>query len=106
MFRLARALPIITLVLAGCAGTGPEVTHAFTGPSRTPGPASRSTTAAPSVSATVSGNSPAPGPRLAAFRMQQVGTALRPRRYRRPATAARDDFLLPHAGALTARSCS
>ncbi len=60
MFRLTRALPIITLVLAGCAGTGPEVTHAFTGPSRTPGPASRSTTAAPSVSATVSGNSPAP----------------------------------------------
>ena len=60
MSRLAWGAPMIALVLAGCAGTGPEVTHAFTSQSGTPGPASRSTAAAPSVSGSARGTSAAP----------------------------------------------
>jgi N-acetylmuramoyl-L-alanine amidase len=58
--RLPWTLPLIALLLSACAGTGPEVTHAFTGPatalhSPAPDPA-----AAPSAAATTPRNSPAP----------------------------------------------
>ena len=62
MSRLAWGVPMIALVLVGCAGTGPEVTHAFTRQSGTPDPASRATTAAPSVSGSARATSAAPTP--------------------------------------------
>src|ERR1700722_17149628 len=77
--RLRWTLPLIALLLSACAGTGPEVTHAFSSPaaaqhSPSPGPA-----AAPSAAATTPRNSPAPArashpPRAAA------GTSSRPPR--------------------------
>src|SRR3984885_3000067 len=60
MSRIAWGAPVIALVLAGCAGTGPEVTHAFTSQSGTPDPAPRATAAAPSVSGSARGPSAAP----------------------------------------------
>jgi len=70
MSRLAWAAPAIALVLAGCAGTGPEVTHAFTRQSGTPDPATRSTAAAPAVSSTARGTS-APPARTAPSRISR-----------------------------------
>jgi N-acetylmuramoyl-L-alanine amidase len=60
MLRVAWVLLTFCLVLTACAGTGPEVAHAFTGQSSSPATASRGMAAAPSASATVAGNPAVP----------------------------------------------
>ena len=47
MRRLAWALPALALALTACAGAGPEVTHAFRGPTGTPSSAARSPSPVP-----------------------------------------------------------
>src|ERR1700722_1278095 len=58
--RLPWTLPLIALLLSACAGTGPEVTHAFSRPATTLHSPSPGLAAAPSASATTPPNSPPP----------------------------------------------
>jgi N-acetylmuramoyl-L-alanine amidase len=99
--RLPWTLPLIALLLSACAGTGPEVAHAFTSPatarhSPSPGPA-----AAPSASATTPRNSPAPArPAAGHTPGPSTGTSSRPPRVSRAADGGPGRFPATASGVL------
>ena len=101
MSRLPWTLPVAALLLSACAGTGPEVTHAFTKPataahSPAPGPAT-----APSATARTPRNSPAPA-RPTATRTPEsaAGTSSVPPRVRRASDGGPGRFPATASGVL------